>query len=56
MAKETMSAAAVATVLQGVNAPAANTNALPANTNKSLAVYDKNGNLIGYVPVFTTEW
>ena len=56
MAKETLSKAAVNTVLQGTNAPAANTNAIPANSDKALAVYDKDGNLIGYVPVFNSQW
>lgn len=56
MAKETLSAACVAEILQGTNDAAANTNAVPANSDKSLAVYDKNGTLIGYVPVFDTEW
>jgi hypothetical protein len=56
MAEQTLSSASVNKILQGTNAAAANTNAVPANSDKSLAVYDKNGTLIGYVPVFTTEW
>lgn len=56
MAKETLSNASVNEILQGTNAPEANTNAVPANSDKALAVYDKDGNLIGYVPVFDTAW
>ena len=56
MSKQTMSAASVAEVLKGTNAPIENVNALPANTDKALPIYDKEGNLIGYVPIFNTQW
>jgi len=56
MAKETLSSAAINEILQGVNAPSANTNAVPTNSDFALPIYDKNGTLIGYVPVFSTEW
>lgn len=54
--KQTMSAASVAEVLKGTNAPEVNTNALPANTDKALPIYDKEGNLIGYIPLYNTPW
>ena len=56
MAIETLSSAAVNKILQGVQAPSTNTAAVPANSNYALPIYDKDGNLIGYIPVFSTEW
>lgn len=57
MAKETLSQAALNTILQGVNAPTAsavNFDTGAGTSTYALAVYDKEGNLLGYVPVFDT--
>lgn len=56
MAKETLSGASVNTILQGTNEPSINTATVPTSSDKALAVYDKDGTLIGYVAVFDTEW
>jgi len=57
MAKETLSQAALNTILQGTNAPVASAVDFEAGAGTStyaLPVYDKEGNLLGYVPVFDT--
>lgn len=55
MAKETLSKAAVNAVLQGTNAPVASVVDFDTGagaTTHALPVYDKAGNLLGYVPLF----
>lgn len=57
MAKETLSSAAVNTILQGTNAPTAsaiNFDTGAGTSTYALPIYDKDGNLLGYVPVFNT--
>ena len=58
MAKETLSSAAVNNILQGTNAPVASVvdfDSGATSTTHALPIYDKNGNLLGYVPVFAAE-
>lgn len=57
MAKETLSSAALNTILQGTNAPAAsavNFDTGAGTSTYALPIYNKEGVLLGYVPVFDT--
>jgi len=40
----------------GIAIAPVNTNAVPANSNRAMPVYDSAGKLLGYVPVFTAAW
>lgn len=51
-----MSRTKVWNILQGFEKTVANTNAVPANSNLAMPVYNKEGTLLGYVPVFTSLW
>ena len=61
MAKETLSGASVANALQGFNSDniVATTcsldSATGADTSGAMAVYDKNGTLLGWVPLFAAS-
>ena len=54
--KETLSSSSVANILQGTNNVQNNPNTLPTNADKQLEIYDKDGVLIGYIPVFNASW
>ena len=40
----------------GVGNTASNTNAIPANSSRSWPIFDGDGALVGYVPVFASNW
>ena len=58
MAKQTLSSASVNAILQGCDSDNVTATtcsfdtATGADTSGALAVYDKDGNLLGYVPLF----
>ena len=58
MSKESLSGAAVNNILQGTNAPVASVvdfDTGATSTTHALPIYDKNGTLLGYVPVFAAS-
>lgn len=58
MAKETLSKASVNEILAGTNAPVASVvdfDTGAGSTTHALPIYDKEGNLLGYVPVFAAS-
>lgn len=58
MAKETLSSAAVNTILQGTNAPVAsavNLDTATTATTHALEIFDKNGKSLGWVPVYAAS-
>ena len=59
MGKATLSSASsasIAEILKGTNEVEDNTNTLPETTSKAMAIYDKDGKLIGYIPVYSSSW
>lgn len=58
MAEETLSTAAVNKILKGTNAPVASVvdfDTGAGSTTHALPVYNKEGTLLGYVPVFAAS-
>lgn len=54
--KETLSKGSVGEILKGVNGLVDAKEVLPEKADKCMPIYDKRGNLIGYLPIYKEPW